>query len=649
MAHIYWELHEIPRPKESYINHSDGRVFLMSDDGSGKAKRKVIGHATSETMMHPNDMYRYLYPSEWERQYHEKSFPAHELHMGMYMLSLGIGHTTNLYPILHEIYGPMYANAVMDYAMYSISDRSDTTQLFEDRMSREVLYSKEAYSDSWYSELFHRHMSEDANHQFRLLWLKECQRGGTTKAWLSVDGSNNDCSMKDGGIAEKGKAKSHRNSNIISYIWAVDASSGRPVTYQVNNGGMVDSKAFQKIVAILKDVGISVEGVILDRGFCTHDVVSAVKESGYPYILMLKSDTYGHTQMLKEYADDIRWDVKSVVSEDGIFGIRSKGRIFSGHADEAYLYLYYDGVNGTDRSVALVRKVLRSAEKMRRSIADGEKPVIPKGLGPYLELKKDGAGYLVEYKFDAWQKAVNEKGFYSIASSRELEPSKIHEVYHLRDASEKQFMILKSQLGFDVTRVHSVDSLMGKFAVCFVAAILRSEVMAACHKHELDTNRMLHEIDRISLVLMTDGSYSAINNLSIRQKQLLGAFHVPVDKLDAFAADINRRLMNPINSQLHQLPDTSEMQVKRRPGRPPKQEKKVVLNEPKRKPGRPKGSKNKKTLEREASMTMEHPKRHPGRPKGSKNKKTLEREALATQQKKRKPGRPKGSKNKPKQ
>lgn len=439
------------------------------------------------------------------------------------------------------------------------------------------------------------------------------------------------------------------NSNIISYIWAVDASSGRPVTYQVNNGGMVDSKAFQKIVAILKDVGISVEGVILDRGFCTHDVVSAVKESGYPYILMLKSDTYGHTQMLKEYADDIRWDVKSVVSEDGIFGIRSKGRIFSGHADEAYLYLYYDGVNGTDRSVALVRKVLRSAEKMRRSIADGEKPVIPKGLGPYLELKKDGAGYLVEYKFDAWQKAVNEKGFYSIASSRELEPSKIHEVYHLRDASEKQFMIMKSQLGFDVTRVHSVDSLMGKFAVCFVAAILRSEVMAACHKHELDTNRMLHEIDRISLVLMTDGSYSAINNLSIRQKQLLGAFHVPVDKLDAFAADINRRLMNPINSQLHQLPDTSEMQVKRRPGRPPKQEKKVVLNEPKRKPGRPKGSKNKKTLEREASMTMEQPKRHPGRPKGSKNKKTLEREALATQQKKRKPGRPKGSKNKPKQ
>ena len=45
------------------------------------------------------------------------------------------------------------------------------------------------------------------------------------------------------------------------------------------------------------------------------------------------------------------------------------------------------------------------------------------------------------------------------------------------------------------------------------------------------------------------------------------------------------------------------------------------------------------------------PKRGPGRPKGSKNKKTLEKEAKQQSAElvpKRKPGRPKGSKNKPK-
>ena len=48
MAHIYWELHEIPQPEGSYVNRSDGRVFLMSDDGNGKSKRRVIGHASSD-------------------------------------------------------------------------------------------------------------------------------------------------------------------------------------------------------------------------------------------------------------------------------------------------------------------------------------------------------------------------------------------------------------------------------------------------------------------------------------------------------------------------------------------------------------------------------------------------------------------------
>ncbi len=648
MAHIYWELHEIPQPEGSYLNRSDGRVFLMSDDGNGKSKRRVIGHATSDTMMHPNDLYRFLYPTEWELQYHEKSFPSHELHMGMYLLSLGIGHSTGLYPILHETYGPLYANAIMDYAMYSIMDRSDTTQLFTDRMSREALFSKESYSDTWYSELFKRHMPEDANHQLRLLWLKKCQQQGTTKVWLSIDGSNNDCSISDGDIAEKGKAKSHRNINIVSYIWAVDASTGKPVTYQINNGGMVDSKAFQKIITILMGVGISVEGVILDRGFCTHDVLAAIQESGYAYVLMLKSDTYGHTQMLKEHAEDIRWKVSNVISENGIFGIKASSKIFGNHPEKAYMYLYYDGANGSERSITLIRKVMRGAEQIRKTVAFGEKPSVPKGLGAYLEVKKCGASYTVEYKQKAWQKAIDEKGFYTIASSEDFDPGKIHEVYHLRDASEKQFMILKSQLGFDVTRVHSVDSLMGKFAVCFVAAILRSEIMNACHDLEFDTNRMLREIDRISLVLMPDGTYNAINNLSIRQSKLLEVFNVPATKLDAFATDINRRAMSPINSQMHLLPDSSETSGKKKRGRPPKQKKMAGPETPKRKPGRPKGSKNKKTLEREANA-VNVPKRKPGRPKGSKNKKTLEREAFMAQPVKRKPGRPKGSKNKPKQ
>ena len=74
------------------------------------------------------------------------------------------------------------------------------------------------------------------------------------------------------------------------------------------------------------------------------------------------------------------------------------------------------------------------------------------------------------------------------------------------------------------------------------------------------------------------------------------------------------------------------------------------LVKPVRRPGRPLGSKNKKTLEREAAQALnpakEQPKRKAGRPPGSKNKKTLAREAAGLlPAPKRKPGRPAGSKD----
>lgn len=646
MAHIFWELHEIPIPEGAYINHNDGRVFLINDDGNGHSKRRVIGHATSDTMMHPNELFRFLFPAEWELYYHEKNFPAHELHVGMYMMTLGIGHKTGLYPILHEIYGPLYANAIMDYAMYSIMDRSNTTQLFSDSMRRQVLFSKEPYSDSWYSDMFHHHMDEDANHQLRLMWINECASRGVSKVWLSIDGSNNDCSISDGDIAENGKAKSHNSGSIVSYIWAVDASSGLPVTYQVNNGSMVDSKAFQKIITVLGGAGISIEGVILDRGFCTHDVITSITSMGYPYILMLKSDTYGHTSIFSEHAEDIRMKVSSVVNEKGLFGIKSHGRIFGNHTDEAYLYLYYDATNSTERSITLIKKVMAAAKEMSIQAAQGKKPSVPKGLGAYLEAPKVNGRYTVITKTEAWQKAVDQKGFHTIACSEDFDPKTVNELYHLRDASEKQFMILKSQLGFDVTRVHNVDSLLGKFAICFVAAILRTEIMNACHTADLDTNRMLREIDRIALVLMTDGTYSAINNMTDRQKTVLGKLNISADMLGSFADDVNKRNMSPINSQMHMMPETTGTAKKKKRGRPPKPD--TSKNKaPDRKPGRPKGSKNRKTLEREALGEADKPKRKPGRPKGSKNKKTLEREAQALSPKPKR-GRPKGSKNKPK-
>lgn len=645
MSHIYREFHEIPIPPDAHINHSDGRVFLMSDDGTGTMRRQVIGIAASDETMHPNSLFKFLFPELWKQYFGEDNLPEHQLHVGMYAASLGIGYSCGLYPVLHDVYGPLYGNAVMDYCMYSIMKRTDTTQLYYDSMVNQVKFSDVTYEDGWFSDMFRNHMSANANHQFRIQWLKQCAARGTSKAWICIDGSNNDIALTDSCIAEKGKAKSGKNSDLVSFIWAVSAEDGTPLTYFVNNGGMADSKAFQVIISFLKSAGIEIAGVILDKGFCGYDTVKTIKELGYSYVLILKSNTSAYQQMLSEHSEDIRWKVEHVINDMGVFGITQKCRLFEKHDETATVGLFFDGINSGERSTKLIRKIISAKKKAEKDILEGNEPSVPHELSAFFTIQKKENTWSVSCNYNVWQKEIDGKGFYAIATSAEMDAQTLYRTYYLRDASEKQFMIMKSQLGFDTTRVHSDKSVESKFAVCFAASIIRSEIMKACRKLEEDTNRAILRLNRINLILMVDGIYKSVNTITAEQQSLLKKFGIKPDHFSQFADDVNKRMNNPINSQIHIMP--SDTKEKKKAGRPPK-EKSPEENKPKGKPGRPKGSKNKKTIQKEmeaAVQNEEKQKRSPGRPKGSKNKKKTN---VKTTPVKRGPGRPKGSKNKPK-
>ena len=160
--------------------------------------------------------------------------------------------------------------------------------------------------------------------------------------------------------------------------------------------------------------------------------------------------------------------------------------------------------------------------------------------------------------------------------------------------------------------------------------------------------------------------YTFIDDLSASLNSFFKKLCISPTMLKAIIEELNKRLNNPMHSQIRRLPQVTE-EEKRKRGRPRKDKVPYDEQKPKRKPGRPKGSKNKSTLDRERleaeymangvpSSEDTKAKRKPGRPKGSKNKSTLAREAkelllreqalLEQTQLKRKRGRPKGSKNK---
>ena len=388
MGHIYFEQPEMPVPPEA--KSAGNRVCVYVDNGGGVLQREYIGvWARKGYTFYPNETARHLFPEYFEKYYGEKT-EQHFLGIGLYALTLMIGHSTNLYPILYKVFNPLYGNAIVDYAMYSIKERSNAAFLFKPAMASEVIFSKDRYDDDWLRPVFTEQITNNKIYEFRDKWVLQCKESlKVKKVWIAADGSNSNHQVKNSKYSNRGKAKSKKNVDIASYIWALNATDGTPVTFFLNEGGTSDSKAFVEICEYLKMFDIEIEGFILDRGFLTHEVLTLITSLGYDYLIKLKSDTYAHTQMFTKHANDIYWKVKYLVGYGGIYGImEGPQKIFSNHPDSAYIGLFFDGKNGSERKVALSDKIFQAMEEAQEAINAGQKPVISKEMRHFLDVKK---------------------------------------------------------------------------------------------------------------------------------------------------------------------------------------------------------------------------------------------------------------------
>lgn len=248
---------------------------------------------------------------------------------------------------------------------------------------------------------------------------------------LCIDGSNNDCAVKDSALVEKWHGKSHRETSIVSYIWAVDAATGRPVTWFVNNGAMPDCKAIDEMIRALAASGIKVAGVILDRGFVSLELLDLIEEKDLSYIVMLKSNNVGFIEMMARHSNTIRWRVDHFV-RSGIFGITDQVKLFKSSRKPSCVGLYFVGMSHAGKAVKLMDRVIRTADELSEKIKKNPMDVeVPVELQAYLSILRvqNGAAVDVDFNFAAWQAAVDRVGYHAIASSSERSAREIHELY----------------------------------------------------------------------------------------------------------------------------------------------------------------------------------------------------------------------------
>ena len=629
MGAVNRNLQDMPMPDFAYPDRHDGRVFIYKYDDEGNRHKQTIGHLTVSTpnceRMIPNSYFRDTYQNLFKENYPTEKIPFHEISIGMYALTLGIGIKTELYSILQNVYGVSYVNSILDYAMFCIMYRSDVTQIYENVMEKRVLFADKLYSDSWYSDFFSRKITEDQHHQFRIQWIKILVSRGLKKVWLSIDGSNDDCEARRSFLAQFGFPKSHNlNKTIVGYMYAVDAETGRPVTYFTYEGSVPDCQAFQKMATFLDSFNIEIEGVILDCGFAVDSVFETIQNNSWKYVVMLPNDAGGHKEMLKEYGETIRWKTNYLLENVPLFGISGKKRIYAANDRTSDICLFFNGASGSDQSTKLLIKMQAARRKINQAITNGKRASVPSGLKKYITIEGEGYDRKVVFLNKSCDSKMAQTGFFSMAVSEGICPDRAQELYSMRDTSETQYCILKSQQGGKAARVHKTEGIYSKFALLFISSIIRFEIEAACKTFELDTNPTIQSLDHVALLYTAQEEYESVRNLSVNLQKLFEQFDVDQDYLERLAREYNKRkrtdAKNPDRRIVSDTPIIHANSHKK--GRRASQEKTEAIDNPipsssesspvKSKGGRPKGKKDSKPRKPRSDKGK-------SRPKSSKN------------------------------
>lgn len=546
MRHVsYDRVVPIPTTSGITINRGDKNrvLFVVKRQYNSKKgyddhiERVTIGYAINDSEMHPNENYKNLFPNLWENATGEKTIPLYK-YIGLFSAILGISDCYNIKAMINNSFCEKVSDFILDYTNYLISLRCNSVIGFQDYMTDQMCFSDRIKSDSYYSDLFKNFFNLNNIHKFKREWLLYCkQEFKIEDTWLVLDGSNIDCKSKGVELSEKGYSKSKNNSNVISFSYTI-TEDGLPVTYDLFRGQLVDSKSIKNTIDFLNEFDVNVKGVIIDRGFCTKDCLDYLKDKKINYEVMLKKNTCGFTEMVEKYGDEVKFNVDYLVENTSLFAIQDECKLFKNSDDKDVVTLFYDTVNAASRIDSLLKGIYEEKDRIEKLINSGMSYAINQKYIKYINIDENKNIVLNK---EALKKDLKTKGLYTIANNERYLPSVIYNRYKKRQGGEKQYSIIKTQLGFYTARIHDTPALYAKFFIAFIATIFRYFIACASDKCKKDTNTVIRELNKIYMSRFNKRFLHSSSETDF-QKEIFQSLDLDISILDTVAQLENDRL-----------------------------------------------------------------------------------------------------------
>ena len=395
---------------------------------------------------------------------------------------------------------------------------------------------------------------------------------------------------------------------------AVVQKGGIPLFFKSVSGNTVDVSTLSFTLETMKAMKVEIESCIIDAGYnCASNLDLFYDEDcncNIDYISRVKSNDLELKSMINDEIDSLE-DRENFYNYNGRFVFIKKKKIFVGKNKDKHAWLYLG--KDVERTADEIKSLSKKAEK--KKLTDDE----------VYELTQKG-------------------GIFALVSGMEYPCEEILPRYYQRQAAEQLFDFLKNYTKILPLRVWTEETVRGHLLLSFIAATVVTLLHIKMKSKDLSTWETLKALELLGSTryqgkLVVDPLEKTENDI-FKALDIECPYSLPItgDKLCFTPPDAVDQPLKEV-TQFEKSDGDASVEAE------------FSDSKQKRSRGRPKGSKNKKTVEREtqAAAADSTPKRGRGRPKGSKNKKTLEREAqaaVADSTPKRGRGRPKGSKNK---
>jgi transposase len=302
-----------------------------------------------------------------------------------------------------------------------------------------------------------------------------------------------------------------------------------PVYYHRLPGNINDVSTVHNLLETFSFLELPKVHLVMDKGFYSQKNVDELLEAGNRFTIAVPI----HNKWVRQTIDQVRDVMYGPVGyrrmDEEILYVHTGLKPWGEKRYRCYLHLYFNSHAAANHYDGFTEELLNYMEELEngRLVLEHQE-----AYDEYFIIKETPVrGRKVSYNNDAIEKHRNKYvGFFAILSNGTKDPREALRIYRDKDAIEKTFDDLKSQLDMKRLRIHSSAAMDGRLFVQFISLIYISAIRRRMRQTKLierfAVREMLEELDTIVKVKYSGKYGQVLTEVSKTQRQILGDFNV---------------------------------------------------------------------------------------------------------------------------